>query len=180
MTKRDLKLRACMDAFADPFDLPDPKTEALATIAKSYERNIRRVNSLVLFPPAAVWITRTAQRCTDEIEFKFPKKDRRTQVALIEQKIKGEIAKTGPPSSMLVAMMQKNYWSNRSCFLSPYCRNKAKNSVTGLKHGLLLQITGAWTAFEAMAGDLWEAALNSKPTILAKLVGRPSARKTWR
>jgi len=34
------------------------------------------------------------------------------------------------------------------------------------------QIIATWTAFEALAKDLWEAALNAKPAILAKLVGR--------
>ena len=33
-------------------------------------------------------------------------------------------------------------------------------------------ITGTWTAFETMAGDLWEAALNAHPDRLANLKGR--------
>jgi hypothetical protein len=33
-------------------------------------------------------------------------------------------------------------------------------------------ITGVWTAIESMSGDLWEAALNSHPTILAALRGK--------
>ena len=32
-------------------------------------------------------------------------------------------------------------------------------------------VTGVWTAFEAMSGDLWEAALNASPNVLAKLPG---------
>jgi hypothetical protein len=32
-------------------------------------------------------------------------------------------------------------------------------------------ITGTWTAIETMIGDLWEAALNTHPEILAALNG---------
>jgi hypothetical protein len=36
---------------------------------------------------------------------------------------------------------------------------------------LSASIVGTWTAIEALAGDLWEAALNTEPEILAKLSG---------
>lgn len=41
----------------------------------------------------------------------------------------------------------------------------------GLESVMVAQVTGAWTAFEVLAGDLWEAALNSKPNPLATLSG---------
>jgi hypothetical protein len=34
-------------------------------------------------------------------------------------------------------------------------------------------VTGTWTAIETMFGDLWEAALNTHPKILASLNGKP-------
>ena len=40
------------------------------------------------------------------------------------------------------------------------------------------QIIASWTAFEAMAGDLWEASLNIKPDKLAKLAGRTRTPRT--
>jgi hypothetical protein len=42
----------------------------------------------------------------------------------------------------------------------------------GLEAILNAQITGMWTAFEVLAGDLWEAALNSHPHGLAELKGK--------
>jgi hypothetical protein len=33
-------------------------------------------------------------------------------------------------------------------------------------------VTGMWTIFETLAGDLWEAALNTKPDLLAQLKGK--------
>jgi hypothetical protein len=39
------------------------------------------------------------------------------------------------------------------------------------------QLIAMWTAFETFAGDLWEAAVNSHPHGLAKLMGKPVADK---
>jgi len=42
----------------------------------------------------------------------------------------------------------------------------------GLGTVLLAQITGMWTAFETLAGDIWIAAVNAHPDGLAELKGR--------
>jgi hypothetical protein len=44
----------------------------------------------------------------------------------------------------------------------------------GLEALLNAVILGTWTAFETLAGDLWEAALNAAPRTLSKLKGRKS------
>jgi hypothetical protein len=44
----------------------------------------------------------------------------------------------------------------------------------GLEGVLASMITGTWTAFETLAGDLWEAALNAAPKRLALLRGKQS------
>jgi len=41
----------------------------------------------------------------------------------------------------------------------------------GFEGVLTSSIVGTWTAIEALAGDLWEAALNAEPEILSKLKG---------
>jgi hypothetical protein len=43
--------------------------------------------------------------------------------------------------------------------------------TTGFDAMLSAFITGAWTAVESMAGDLWEAAINAHPDALAELNG---------
>jgi hypothetical protein len=43
---------------------------------------------------------------------------------------------------------------------------------TGLQRMLENQVTNAWTAFELLGGDLWEAALNAHPHQLSDLKGR--------
>jgi hypothetical protein len=47
--------------------------------------------------------------------------------------------------------------------------------VDGVEAWLSAQIVGAWTAFETMTGDLWEAALNCHPAGLSELRGKGTA-----
>jgi hypothetical protein len=45
-------------------------------------------------------------------------------------------------------------------------------SGVGLEAMLSSALTGTWTAFETMAGDLWETAVNIHPAVLAELRGK--------
>jgi hypothetical protein len=48
----------------------------------------------------------------------------------------------------------------------------AANAEAGVEAWLSAQIVSSWTAFETLAGDLWEAALNSHPHGLSELKGK--------
>jgi hypothetical protein len=48
----------------------------------------------------------------------------------------------------------------------------AANVDAGVEAWLSAQIVSSWTAFETLAGDLWEAALNSHPHGLSELKGK--------
>ena len=52
-----------------------------------------------------------------------------------------------------------------------------RKMVQGCEAVLSAMIIGTWTAFETMAGDLWEAAINVCPKTLAELRG--SGRRIW-
>jgi hypothetical protein len=43
--------------------------------------------------------------------------------------------------------------------------------VPGIEAWLASLVTGTWTAFETLAGDLWVAAVNTNPHLLARLAG---------
>ena len=47
----------------------------------------------------------------------------------------------------------------------------------GLESILIAQVTGMWTAFETLAGDLWESALNLHPYGLSELKGKRPKKK---
>lgn len=174
MTKRDLKLRHCMNAFTGSGELPELKTEALRRVGAAYQRNIRRVYSLVLFPPAAVYVAMTIQRSTDEIDRRYPNKDRRTKIALIERAAKRQaeiettiVQKGGKDAKELIEQQQLVSFQVLSDVSHEYS--------DGPEAWMASQIIACWTAFEAMAEDLWEAALNAKPVILARLAGRKTS-----
>src|ERR1700689_5546256 len=58
---RDLKLRACMKAFKWDEEFVELSADEVRPVAEAYSRNVRRVYSLVLFPPAAVNMAITIQ-----------------------------------------------------------------------------------------------------------------------
>lgn len=62
---RDLKLRACLKAFEGVDDLKSVTNADLQHVADAYRRNLTRVNSLILFPPASVQIAINTQRAVD-------------------------------------------------------------------------------------------------------------------
>jgi hypothetical protein len=165
-----------MSAFTGHGELPQLKTEALRHVGEAYSRNIRRVYALVLFAPAAIWTSITVQRHTDQIEHRFPNKDPRTRIALIDQAIKKEMRehaaifeKGGTVAQRLIDQQHTVSFQMLS--------SQSPEFNDGPEAWMASQIIATWTAFEAMTGDLWEAALNAKPAILAKLDGRnPSSR----
>jgi hypothetical protein len=113
----------------------------------------------------------TVQRHTDAIEHKFPNKDERTRISLIDQAIKKEIAnhtnifaKGGKDADALIDQQHKVSFHILS--------SQSPEYSDGPEAWMASQIIATWTAFEAMTGDLWEAAVNLKPEILAKLSGR--------
>jgi hypothetical protein len=88
--RRDLKLRSCMNAFTGHGELPELKTQSIRPVGAAYERNVRRVYSLILFPPAAVNMAITVQRVIDKIDFQHPDIDSEVRQQLIEEDCVGE------------------------------------------------------------------------------------------
>jgi hypothetical protein len=160
-----------MNAFTGYGELPELRTEALHPVGAAYERNTRRVYALVLFAPAAVWMAMTVQRHTDDIEHRYPKKDPRTRISLISAAIKKKaehhahiIERGGPDRDALLDQQHK---------VSFHVIGSQSDAYSdGPEAWMASQIIATWTAFESMAQDLWEAALNTKPKILARLGGR--------
>jgi hypothetical protein len=175
MSTRDLKLKSCMKAFDGYADLPPLKTNALVNVGKAYERNIRRVNTLVLFAPAAVWITATIQRCTDEIEHKFSGMKKSRRLDLIEVEVKKQIQKETALHAKGGAEADA-FREHQQHFSFHMLEEASRDFPDGPEAWMASQILATWTAFESMVEDLWEKALNTKPAILAKLNGRNSSK----
>jgi hypothetical protein len=90
--RRDLKLRSCMNAFTGHGELPELKTQSIRPVGAAYERNVRRVYSLILFPPAAVNMAITVQRVIDKIDFQHPDIDSEVRQQLIEEEVRRQMS----------------------------------------------------------------------------------------
>lgn len=173
--RRDLKLRSCMNAFTGHGELPELKTQSIRPVGAAYERNVRRVYSLILFPPAAVNMAITVQRVIDKIDFQHPDIDSEVRQQLIEEEVRRQMSnfadimqQRGDRATEAIDAQQSAAFQ----ILSAY----SPQSEEGPEAWMAAQIIATWTAFEAMAEDLWEAALNAKPNILAKLAGRDKSK----
>jgi hypothetical protein len=169
---RDLKLKACLESFQGFGELPVLKTAALRPVGAAYERNIRRVYTLIMFPLVTITSTVMTQKAIVETQAQLPSGATNDEV--------GEAVKAALNKAILKREEILGSSDGRAQRLMDAEVQTAllmlKFAVTAIEDGaeawLAAQVTGTWTAFEAMSEDLWEAALNTKPRGLAELTGK--------
>ena len=74
-----------------------------------------------------------------------------------------------PLISLKMTETDAQIWSKTFAVVIDVVGTPARVGFEGVLTG---SIVGTWTAIEALAGDLWEAALNAEPEILSKLNGQ--------
>jgi hypothetical protein len=163
MGQRDLQLEKCTDAFQGHGLLPPLKTAALNRVGRAYERNVKRVYGLVLFPPFAITAAlahsriaaevRSSRKGKSEVDIELEESRQRRMHDIKRLRI---LAKNDRAAKALYQHELQTAFNilDRSAY----------SANDGAEAWLDAQITMTWTAFEAMAGDLWEAALNCKPS----------------
>jgi hypothetical protein len=176
MPLRDLRLEECTQAFQGYGQFPPLKTPALRRAGRAYQRNVKRVYSFALFVPAAVASGITAGILGGQVAAALRGQDERTIDAAISRRVRAhmlartrKLTRGGTEAKAIV---------DHELTLAFRQLNKiAYGNADGAEGWLAAQITNTWTAFEAMAADLWEAALNAKPKGLANLSGRKHEKK---
>jgi hypothetical protein len=167
---RELKLQACLRAFEGLKHLPPLKTEALCSVGNAFERNVGRVFSLLHFPIIAVTTATITQSAVAQIMKEMPQASEEEQTkavatrTLAHYELRHEALKRGGARANELKEIEID-----NAFVT--LRETARMMEEGAEAWLAAQITGTWTAFEAMAEDLWETALNTKPKWLAGLSG---------
>jgi len=170
MTRHDLKLQACLRAFDGVNDLLAVANPGLQHVAEAYRRNLTRVNSLIIFPPAAVQIAFNLQIAVKRVESRIP----RPQGKAFQDAVREQL----DTHKKMVLSLPKEDFEKHTKELEDITigilqtLEDDEEMFSGFEAWIASQITGTWTAFEAMAGDLWEAALNCKPDELSKLSGQ--------
>jgi hypothetical protein len=161
--------------------LPEFKSQEIGAIAANFNNNIQRIKSMLVTPTLIGDLTMDIQRCVDYAEFCTTKS------------VSDPILRDTPSPEILKLASQIFHTNNQEMFegqeqggekwqefylaslnrgTQPVMMLQGTPSATGLEAMLSSALTGTWTAFETMAGDLWETALNLHPAVLAELRGK--------
>jgi hypothetical protein len=153
------------------------KSPSLSEITRSFEDNIFRLHNLFDLPDdlifAAVHIGEFSMRATFEV----------TNTLYLanltpEQKVAVDAKMHGMLVEYYHSLTPDQYQSKVRYIgegnIAPLINDGGNSLLTGFQAILIAQINGVWSAFETLAGDLWEAALNAHPNKLADLRGSPN------
>jgi hypothetical protein len=156
-----------------------PHTKPLQEIAAAFHSNLLRIHSLGTLPIYAVSAASLAQLCSMQAATNLNIKVTDTRI------VKGH---AGVDASLYKAhqeerkrLMKEHYDAAREGKVTHPFKIAEENIgpmlvfeplKTGADAVLGGMIIGCWTAFETLAADLWKAALNVHPTVLAALSGK--------
>jgi hypothetical protein len=179
---RDFKLGAIARLAMEDWNLPKLRSPALEEVAVSFRANVSSVRLMMSLPTTIAGATAQTHRIYDIAEFEITGKidesispedkkkiDARAQKMLrelAEQHDRGqENADTAWDSAAL------DYHLGFAEMLKGLVEKPL--GASGFIHMFSGYVTFTWTAIETMIGDLWEAAVNTHPKILAGLNGKP-------
>jgi hypothetical protein len=180
--KRNLKLHSCVCAWQNLPPSPGLRTQGLTSVLGAYEANINRVYALTIFPPALANTTSLITEHTTRVHVENSEKVKSGHITDEELKLlvaarigadadrRDKIIKAG--GKPMQEMMQKEIAFGFAA-MDEFLAGELAN---GADAWLSAQITGIWTAFEAMAEELWVTALNLHPRALTELGGQKQKR----
>jgi hypothetical protein len=154
----------------------------IETIARTFENNVQRVKWMLLTPSLVGDLTIDIQRCFGYAEFQVTGTMIDPTYEMQDHPRNSEISNVA--RDIFNAMTQRNLLLRGTPQWSQYVLGALDRgtqpvrmladspAAVGLSAMLSSAITGTWTAFETMAGDLWESAVNVHPNGLSELKGR--------
>jgi hypothetical protein len=170
------KITVCTTYAHHDWNIPEPKTAALLPVYRSFRFNCARVRFLMLLPVHIGGVALHMQRVMDIAEFQITETP---GTALNEQTQRNIASLWGTLFDQhLTEMMNQTETQEESLadaqadsVVAELLGAGPPPTFVGLDHLFSAYLTGAWTAFETLCGDLWEAALNAHPHGLAHLNG---------
>jgi hypothetical protein len=181
---RDFKLEAIARLAQEDWDLPNLRNPALEEVAASFRASIATVRFMMSLPTTIVGAMAQTQRMHDMAELEITGQlSNNTSISKNdEQKINLRAEALLEEIVQRDRALQENGDPGWDGHVLNYHLNAAR-ALGGLvvaplgAYGFINMfsgyITGTWTAIESMLGDLWEAALNTHPHVLATLNGKP-------
>ena len=154
-------------------------TPQVSERAKTFEQNVHRAILLAQLPEFIARETRQLTQILDtavqiiivppELSIGSPEYmdfvNARLPEALL--KVQAEFTRVATPETTKAQVR-----SAESTLLHIFDPDSGHPSLVALQALYISLVVNIWTAFEAMAGDLWETAVNSHPRILADLNGK--------
>jgi len=178
---RDLKYEHCLSFAHRDWKTQEPKIAELKDVLGAYRHNISRVRTAITFLANIGSSGVDMQRWASQAEFDVMGRlgadtsdEQKTAIndrmaALSHADVKENFAKVGSPEWDTHVERK-----NREGMLPIQLLCRAKQAENAMVEMFASWITGTWTAFEALAGDLWETSLNIQPEGLAHLGGSPN------
>jgi len=166
-------------------DLPAPtlKNSEVARVWRIYQANIDRLSAMMALPALVGWVRGIHQLCYDVARFRI--------TGVIELSDDGLDEETKSEVNALTARIMAEQGASIDAMIAKektgeHLNDKAVNIIIGMtilneqsklvasfqnvpghgdgvQHFIDISITSAWTAFEAMAEDLWEATIKELP-----------------
>ncbi|WP_441281069.1 hypothetical protein [Tardiphaga sp. 862_B3_N1_1] len=181
---RDFKLEAIARLAQEDWNLPRLRTPALEQVAEGFRGSISTVRFMMSLPTTIVGAMAQTQRMHDVAELELTGQlSANSNTSISEQQ---QIASRAAVLLQEIVERDRNMQESGDPDWDTYVLNyhiRAAQSLNGLivaplgAYGFINMfsgyITGTWTAIETMLGDLWEAALNTHPKVLATLNGKP-------
>jgi hypothetical protein len=166
----------------DPLPPLSPKTRSLWSVTSAFQNNVLRLKRMMLAPAFIGDLANRIQRYTDIAEFevtgtvhkaRFPPDEQGDKIfermkALLKEDTAQVTSEVGNEERLLGIVRDAVETGGSSAVM---LASSPPQSI-GFEALLLSYITSMWTAFETLAGDLWESAINEKPNLLAQLKGK--------
>lgn len=179
---RDLKLEAIARLSQEDWNYPELKHPALANVANSFRSNASIVRFMMALPTTIVNAAIETQRAWDRAELEvmggLPGTASKSDWQKVTEKTEASLA--------AIAKRHKDWQESNEPGWNEFALKEHLRGAQvlsglvevplgayGFVHMFSGYITGTWTAIETMLGDLWEAALNAHPNVLASLDGKP-------
>ena len=166
---------------------PELKNQGLTAVWHNYDANIERIRLMLAVPAITGEVRSLLTNCFDVAKFRITnsldftddwKANEKEIDALWRVLANERIAdfnnqlnalKTGDEKNdKRVDLEAINVIMSGEALITSFAQTDKKFRA-GMEHFIETSITSTWTAFEAMAADLWEAALNIHPQGLASL-----------
>ncbi|MEY2396500.1 MAG: hypothetical protein QOF94_2845, partial [Acidobacteriaceae bacterium] len=176
--KRDFKLEACASFALSDWKTQSPKAQELRSVLGAFRTNVGRVRLAMQFPTTVGTMAMRLQKWIDIAHLEITgslsppsEEDKRK----IEEKV---YAISHEHTAQDAKLLGTPEWDADVRASSKYglvpVQLAASAAVSGgaVDAMLAAYITGMWTAFEVLSGDLWEAALNIHPETLSNLNGK--------